>query len=204
MRPFPLQNDGLAALILKKRFSANVGFQDHRKYRPPLTKRQQLITEGKYDTMLLTIDERMYFSIPLNRIGVLSSLNTLWPAQCIKQIVDLLKVLHIPSPTGKEIWCQKSVDDILSNEKYVGDVVLMKTIRIGGPGSKRIKNRGEAAQYKATASHQAIITREQFEAAQRERERRCNVEGNGVQRVRKSTRYKSTFSIDKYLSTIEE
>ena len=55
----------------------------------------------------------------------------------------------------------------------------MKTIRIGGPDSKRIKNRGEAAQYKATASHQAIITREQFEAAQRERERRCNVEGNG-------------------------
>ena len=122
----------------------------------------------------------------------------------IKQIVDLLKDLHIPSPTGKEKWCQKSIDDILSNEKYVGDVVLMKTIRIGGPGSKRIKNRGEAAQYKATASHQAIITREQFEAAQRERERRCNVEGNGAQRVRKSTRYKSTFSIDKYLSTMEE
>lgn len=122
----------------------------------------------------------------------------------IKQIVDLLKDLHIPSPTGKEKWCQKSIDDILSNEKYVGDVVLMKTIRIGGPGSKRIKNRGEAAQYKATASHQAIITREQFESAQRERERRCNVEGNGTQRVRKSTRYKSTFSIDKYLSTMEE
>ena len=80
----------------------------------------------------------------------------------------------------------------------------MKTIRIGGPGSKRIKNRGEAAQYKATASHQAIITREQFEAAQREKERRCNVEGNGAQRVRKSTRYKSTFSIDKFLSTMEE
>ena len=56
----------------------------------------------------------------------------------------------------------------------------MKTIRIGGPDSKRIKNRGEAAQYKATASHQAIITREQFEAAQRERERRCNVEGSGT------------------------
>ena len=80
----------------------------------------------------------------------------------------------------------------------------MKTIRIGGPDSKRIKNRGEAAQNKATASHQAIITREQFESAQRERERRCNVEGNGTQRVRKSTRYKSTFSIDKYLSTMEE
>ena len=69
---------------------------------------------------------------------------------------------------------------ILSKEEYVGDVVPMKTIRISGPGSKRIKNRGEAAQYKATAPHQAIKTREQFEAAQRERERRCNVEGSGT------------------------
>ena len=86
----------------------------------------------------------------------------------------------------------------------VPSISIMKTIRIGGPGSKRIKNHGEAAQYKATASHQAIITREQFEAAQKEKERRCNVEGNGTQRVRKSTRYKSTFSIDKYLSTMEE
>ena len=122
----------------------------------------------------------------------------------IKQIVDLLKELRIPSPTGKEKWCLKSVDDILSNEKYVGDVVLMKTIRIGGQGSKRIKNRGEAAQYKATAAHQAIITREQFDAAQRERELRCNVEGSGTQKVRKSTRYKSSFSMDQFLSTKEE
>ena len=67
-----------------------------------------------------------------------------------------------------------------------------------------IKNRGEAAQYKATASHQAIITREQFEAAQREKEHRCNVEGSGAQRVRKSVRYKSAFSIDKFISEMEE
>lgn len=54
----------------------------------------------------------------------------------IKQIVDLLQELRIPSPTDREKWCQKSIDDILSNEKYVGDVILMKAIRIGGPGSK--------------------------------------------------------------------
>ena len=53
----------------------------------------------------------------------------------------------------KACACIKS--SILGNEKYVGDVILMKTIHIGGPGSKRVKNRGEAEQYKATASHQA-------------------------------------------------
>ena len=122
----------------------------------------------------------------------------------IKQIVGLLKELHVLSPSGKEDWCQKSVDDMLSNEKYVGDVILMKTIRIGGPGSKRIKNHGEEAQYKATASHQAIITREQFEAVQKEKERRCNVETNGTEKNRKSTRYKSTFSLDEFMARMKE
>ena len=122
----------------------------------------------------------------------------------IKQIVELLKKLHVLSPTGKDKWCQKSVDDILSNEKYVGDVILMKTIRVGGPGSKRIKNRGEEARYKATASHQAIITHEQFDAVQKEKERRCNIETNGTEKGRKNTRYKSTFSLDEFMASIEE
>ena len=93
---------------------------------------------------------------------------------------------------------------MLSNEKYVGDVILMKTIHIGGPGSKRIKNRGEAEQYKATASHQAIISREQFDAVQKEKEHRCNVETNGTERSRKHIRYKTTFSLDDFLTTMEE
>ena len=122
----------------------------------------------------------------------------------IKQIVDLLKELGVSSPTGKEFWCKKSVDDMLSNEKYVGDVILMKTIHIGGPGSKRVKNRGEAEQYKATASHQAIISREQFDAVQKEKERRCNVETNGTERSRKHVRYKTTFSMGDFLTEREE
>ena len=122
----------------------------------------------------------------------------------IMQIVDLLKNLGIASPTGKDDWCKKTVDDILVNEKYVGDVILMKTIHIGGPGSKRIKNRGEAEMYKVTASHQAIITREQYDAVQKEKERRCNVETVGVERTRKRIRYKSTFILKDFLDEREE
>ena len=68
----------------------------------------------------------------------------------------------------------------------------MKTIRIGDPGSKRIQNRGEAAQCKATASHQAIITREQFEAVQREKERGVMlraVVGRGSERAQDTSRH---------------
>ena len=122
----------------------------------------------------------------------------------IKQIVDFLKELNILSPTGKEDWCKKTVDDILCNEKYVGDVILMKTIHLGGPGSKRVKNRGEAEKYKVTASHQAIISREQFDAVQTERERRCNVETKGTERMRKHIRYKTTFSLNDFITKLEE
>ena len=65
---------------------------------------------------------------------------------------------------------------------------------------ENIKNRGEAEQYKATASYQAIISREQFEAVQKERERLCNVETNGTERSRKHIRYKTTFSMGDFLT----
>ena len=67
----------------------------------------------------------------------------------------------------------------MKNVGYVGDVILLKTVRIDGPGSKRIKNRGESEQFKVTESHPAIVTREQFEAVQAEKARRCNVEIHG-------------------------
>jgi len=51
------------------------------------------------------------------------------------------------SPTGKDTWCKQSIDMLLSNEKYCGDVMLMKTISAGGIGSKRIRNDGQAARY---------------------------------------------------------
>lgn len=87
----------------------------------------------------------------------------------------------------------------MKNVGYVGDVILLKTVRIDGPGSKRIKNRGESEQFKVTESHPAIITREQFEAVQAEKARRCNVETHGSERSRKSHKYSSKFSIDNYL-----
>jgi len=55
MRPFSLQNDGLAALVFKK-LPSDAALQDHRKNRKlSFAKRQQLIAEDRYDTMPLPI-----------------------------------------------------------------------------------------------------------------------------------------------------
>lgn len=111
-----------------------------------------------------------------------------------KSIVGIKKELekqHIPSPSGKEQWYNRTIDSILSNEKYVGDVIVFKTYTTGFPNRKRVKNSGEKNKYLSAKSHPAIISREDFDAVQEEKSRRSNVirDGNGVRR--KNTKYSS-------------
>ena len=42
-------------------------------------------------------------------------------------ILSELEKKQIPSPTGKSRWCKRSIDTIHSTEKYVGDVIVLKT-----------------------------------------------------------------------------
>ena len=86
-------------------------------------------------------------------------------------IIKELEKRKISSPTGKEKWCKRTIDVMLSNETYTGDVRLLKT------GKSEVH-------YLATDNHQAIISKEVFEAVQIEKRRRSNVEKNenGVKR----------------------
>lgn len=111
-----------------------------------------------------------------------------------KSIVGIKKELekqHIPSPSRKEQWYNRTIDSILSNEKYVGDVIVFKTYTTGFPNQKRVKNSGEKNKYLSAKSHPAIISRENFDAVQEEKLRRSNVirDENGVRR--KNTKYSS-------------
>lgn len=115
----------------------------------------------------------------------------------INQIHDLLFQLGILSPSGKESWCKRTIDEILSNEKYVGDVLLMKRVRLS-VGSKRIKNKGEHEQYRIEGNHPPIITREAYNAVQDEKARRTNIEKIDDTTRRKGSRYKSNFSLSNY------
>ena len=96
-----------------------------------------------------------------------------------------------PSPTGKETWCKRSIDAMLSNEKYYGDVMLMRTFSIGGVGSKRIRNDGHADKYIGLSNHPPIIDKESFEAVQTEKERRSNVVKSEEGVSRKTVKYSS-------------
>ncbi len=44
---------------------------------------------------------------------------------------------HISSPTGKETWPSRTIDLMLSNEKYTGNIILFKTVMANYPYSVR-------------------------------------------------------------------
>lgn len=86
-----------------------------------------------------------------------------------------LEKRDILSPTGKSKWCNQAIVNILTNEKYIGNVILGKSFTDGFPDRKRKKNSGEKEQYLVERMHPEIISHEIFEAVQHEMERRTNV-----------------------------
>ena len=94
----------------------------------------------------------------------------------ILSIIKELESKEILTPSGKKKWCNQTVVKILTNEKYMGNVLLKKTYTDGFPNRKRKKNSGEKHQYLAEQVHPEIISKEMFDAVQEKRKRRSNVE----------------------------
>lgn len=108
----------------------------------------------------------------------------------ILAIISELESKEILTPSGKKKRCNQTVVKILTNEKYIGNVLLKKTYTDGFPNRKRKKNSGEKHQYLAEQVHPEIISKEMFDAVQEERHRRSNIvfDENGVKQ-RASKRY---------------
>lgn len=94
-------------------------------------------------------------------------------------ITKKLSEQKIPSPTGKEHWSKRSVDTLLSNEKYIGTVRLADSVT-------------EGQMFEMKDSHPPIITEDVFRAAQETRVKRSNIVVSETgERQRKSTKYSS-------------
>lgn len=110
----------------------------------------------------------------------------------IVALQKLLKELSVPSPRGKETWNKRSIECILENEKYTGDVIIFKTKAAGEKGHKRATNL-DGRKYKGKDCVPAIITKEIFDAVQNERKRRTNIEtdenGNHRRKHKYSTKH---------------
>jgi len=108
-------------------------------------------------------------------------------------IIGILEARNVKTATGKDKWSKNTLDKLLSNEKYSGDVLLFKSyseVQLSPVKIKRRKeNKGELERYMCVSNHPAIISKELFEAVQTEKQRRTNVEITGEGTRRKTTRY---------------
>lgn len=79
----------------------------------------------------------------------------------------------VPTKCGKPKWNPNSIDRIIHNEKYCGDLVLQKYFRNNHIEKKKVINRGERKQVIVRDNHDAIINRADFERTQSEIEARA-------------------------------
>ncbi len=84
-----------------------------------------------------------------------------------QQIADALTELSRLTKKGNEFWSSGTVLNILSNERYCGDVLARKTFTPNYLNHKSKKNNHERNQYRQKDHHEAIISREDFFAVQK-------------------------------------
>ena len=87
-------------------------------------------------------------------------------------IASYLNEKGVPKPYGFSTWHHFTVDYILNNEKYIGDALLQKKYTTQQFPFKKERNTGQRPQYYVENSHQPIISREAYQAAQMMQQRR--------------------------------
>ena len=93
-------------------------------------------------------------------------------------IVKELERMGIKSPTGKTTWPKRTIDAMLSNEKYTGNVRLLDDGK-------------HDFYYKAEGNNAAIIYKETFQAVKLEKQHRSNVTQGEEGTQRKNKKYSS-------------
>ena len=96
-----------------------------------------------------------------------SFLETGWQASTVRSSV--LNEEEVPRDIGQP-WSGQYLRRILRNERYTGDCLLQKSF-VADTG-RQVRNKGQMDKYYVREHHPAIISREDWEAAQRLREAR--------------------------------
>ena len=107
----------------------------------------------------------------------------------ILAIIRYLKEECIRSPRGKDHWAKRTIDTMLSNEKYTGNVVVGKTYGLEYPNNNRKINKGEFQKYLAIDCHFPIISQELFDKVQLEKTERSNIQAVDDNVTRRITHY---------------
>ena len=87
-------------------------------------------------------------------------------------IQDTLEGEQVLNVAGKPEWSLNVIRNILTSEKYCGDVLMQKTYISDCISRKTIRNNGQLPKYLLPDHHEAIVDRQTFDAVQAEMARR--------------------------------
>ena len=82
------------------------------------------------------------------------------------RITTVLSDMGIPSPRGKKKWQYSTINKILKNEKYIGDLEMGKSYTVDPISHKRKINNGEEDKFYVKDHHEPIISKEDFNKVQ--------------------------------------
>jgi len=119
----------------------------------------------------------------------------------ILQIAKGLEDDEIKTVTGLDHWHPGTINNMLSNEKFCGDVCMQKTYTIDFLTKKKVKNEGYAPQYYIEDNHEAIIPKELFHQVQVEKARRASLNKAAVTRKTNKTKKEKSKYSSKYVLT---
>ena len=89
-------------------------------------------------------------------------------------IADGLTAEGIPTPNGKAQWSTHTIDCILRNEKYVGDLWLQKTFKADLLADRQVNN-GERDKFEIKDHHIPIVDRQLWNCVQAELAKRKSI-----------------------------
>ncbi len=92
----------------------------------------------------------------------------------LTQIKQELEAEQIPTASGIKNWSVQAIQNILTNEKYIGDVLLQKTYTTDCITKTKKKNNGERPMYYIENNHPAIIPKDVFSQVREEMTRRAS------------------------------
>ena len=85
----------------------------------------------------------------------------------VRKIKRYLEEHGVKTVTGKREWSTSTIDRMLSNEKYIGQVLMQKSYTPDFLTGKQVKNDGQLDMYLVEDAHEAIIDRETFDQVQK-------------------------------------
>lgn len=113
----------------------------------------------------------------------------------MKDIAKTLERQGCKTKLGKTEWTTGNIRNILTNEKYVGDVLMQKTYTVDCITHKVAKNNGERTMYLASDCHPAIIDRNTYNLVQQELARRTAKRKVSTKTVTEQGKYSSKYAL---------